>query len=63
MTDPWGTPLPELKGREKASCTRTLKERCVRKERAHSMIQFNSSYWLQNAVIAEKPFDSHEKGD
>ncbi len=30
MTDPWGTPLPALKGREKASCTRTLKERCVR---------------------------------
>ncbi len=27
------------------------------------VIQFNSIYWLQNAVIAEKPFNSHEKGD
>ncbi len=26
-------------------------------------IQLNSIYWLQNALIAEKPFNSHETGD
>ncbi len=26
-------------------------------------LRFNSIYWLQNAVFAEKPFNSHEIGD
>ncbi len=38
MTDPWEIPVPALRGTEKASCTRTLKELCVRHERTHSMI-------------------------
>ncbi len=35
MTDTWGAPLLALKEREKTSCTRTPKERCVRKKWTH----------------------------
>ncbi len=30
--------------------------------RTDDTTQFNSIYWLKNAVIAEKPFNSHKMG-